>query len=338
MSRSRTASQRRRSGRHVVSGALTCAPCARAYPIDRGVPDFVRGADAVAEVSQTTEGFAGNWREYNRVILSNELLNRELFADWVWPLAPTYLADKVVVEAGCGMGRWLCVAAAQSPRALIGFDYSTIAWTAFKNTAHLENVHVLRADIFHPPIRAIVDVQYSIGVVHHTPDPARAFASLQSLLNPTGVGSAWVYGKENNGWITRFIDPLRTHVTSRMPEPALHAIAVAAAAQLKLTSELYALSGPLAKLPYRDYLLHLRDYPLDYMSHIVFDHLVPSLAHYVPREEVESWARGLPHLVTPRNGNSWRLLVGATEGAIAAAIEPLSLSDVAAHARAAGAS
>lgn len=311
-----------RSGRTIVGGALACVTCGARYPITEGVPDFVASDDA-ASVKQTTEGFADNWKHYNRVILSHEQLNRDLFADWIWPLQPTSFEDKVVVEAGCGMGRWLRLAAEHRPKVLIGFDYSTVAFTAQKNIAHLDNVHVVRADIYRLPIRPVADVLYSIGVVHHTPDPARAFACLQDVVADDGVSSTWVYGQENNGWITSFVDPIRTHVTSRLPATALQALSNVAALELRLASEVYAAVGAPAFLPYRDYLLHLREYPLTYMTHIVYDHLVPSLAHYLPREELLRWSEGLAFVLSPRNANSWRLLAGRHAAAIRAAIAPL---------------
>jgi hypothetical protein len=63
-------------------------------------------------------------------------------------------------------------------------------------------------------------------------------------------------------------------------------------------------------VPYGEYLRYLRRYPFRYMSHIVYDHLVPEIAHYIPRAELEAWAhrRGMEFSISSRNGNSWRLL------------------------------
>ena len=107
------------------------------------------------------------------------------------------------------MGRWLAASAPHAPRALIGFDYSEVVHAALRNTRHLKHVHVVRADIFHAAVRAGVDVAYSIGVVHHTPDPRRAFAALLDVVKPDGVLAVWVYGKENNDWIENVVTPLR---------------------------------------------------------------------------------------------------------------------------------
>jgi len=311
------------SGKTVVAGELQCTRCDKRYPIRQGVPDFVN-SDDTDDVQQTTSGFADNWQHYNRVILANENLNRDLFADWIWPLAPTHFEDKIVVEAGCGMGRWLRLAAEQRPKVLIGFDYSPIARTAAKNTAHRENVHVIQADIFRLPIKPVVEVNYSIGVVHHTPDPKRAFASLVEALATHGVISAWVYGQENNEWITSLVDPVRKNVTSKLPVSALKALSTLAAVNLRVVSETYAALGAPKWLPYREYMVHLKEYPFDYMSHIVYDHLVPSIANYLTREEMLAWVQhtDLSWVLSPRNANSWRMLAATTPEALRAAIVP----------------
>lgn len=313
----------------VESGALVCTGCQRAWPIIRGVPTFTPPDDA-GDVSQTTGGFARNWNEFNAEILSHSDLNRQLFQDWVWPLNPSWLRGRRVLEAGCGMGRWLRVAAQEQPELVIGFDYSAIAYTAAENTRDLENVHVVRADIFHLPFKTRFHVQHSIGVVHHTPDPAGAFHALCSTLADDGVISCWVYGAENNEWITRFVDPFRKQVSSRLPHRVLQALSFALAVELRLAAKAYAAVGSPASFAYGAYLDHLRRYPFKYMEHIVYDHLVPQIAHYIPRDEMLRWARrdGLSHVLSARNGNSWRLFGGRDAASLLQAAAPLEDGEI----------
>ena len=43
---------------------------------------------------------------------------------------------------------------------------------AFDNTRHLESVCIVQGDIYHPPVKdAAFDAAYSLGVLHHVPDP-----------------------------------------------------------------------------------------------------------------------------------------------------------------------
>jgi len=291
---------------HVVEGTLECHGCGSAFPIEHSVPNFVAAKDR-GDVVRTTSGFARNWDEYNYVILDNEGLNHELFRDWIDPLDPRSMRGKIVVEPGCGMGRWLRVAASYGPRMLIGVDYSSVAYTAARNVRDLTNVHVVRADILRPPLKARFDVAYCLGVVHHTPQPERTFQALVQILAPAGVLAVWVYAAENNGWIRRLVTPLRVHVTSKLPHRVLLILSTL------LTMPLYvaASASAVLALPYGRYLQHLRRYPFRYMSHIVYDHLVPEIAHYLPRKELERWVLnvGVHAQLSDRNGNSWRLLV-----------------------------
>src|SRR5438270_797430 len=112
----------------IDGGALRCAACGLAWPVEHGVPNFVPPGDR-RDVVQTTSGFARNWDAFNDVILDNEALNDELFRDWIAPLDPEAFRGRLVLEPGCGMGRWLRVAASYGPRTLIGLDYSPVAYT-----------------------------------------------------------------------------------------------------------------------------------------------------------------------------------------------------------------
>ncbi|MBI1949026.1 MAG: methyltransferase domain-containing protein [Deltaproteobacteria bacterium] len=308
-----------RQGPHVMEGSLFCAGCLVGYPIADGVPNFV-GAGAESSVEQTTAGFATNWKRYSDAILAQPALNDDLLRDWIAPLSPELFQGRVVLDAGCGMGRWLAASAPHAPRALIGFDYSDVARAAFANTRHLKNVHVVRADIFRLPFPSkFASVCYSIGVVHHTPDPEGAFASLLDAVADDGALSTWVYGKENNQWIERVVSPIRSQVTSRLPDPLLYGLSRAAAAALSLGAGLYARTFPTrTAFGYDAYLRHLRGYPRRYLEHIVYDHLVPQLVEYLPKEELQRWAtsRRLPFVLTSRNDNSWRLLVARSEEAL----------------------
>ena len=301
----------------IDAGPLRCPRCRGAWPIEDGVPNFV-AAGGGADVVQTTSGFAKNWAAYNEVILDNAALNDDLFRDWIAPFQPEAFAGKLVLEPGCGMGRWLRVAHAYKPRALIGVDYSEVAYVAARNLRDLPDVHVVRADILKLPLRRTIESMYCLGVVHHTPDPARTFDALVDVLAPGGQINCWVYGAEGNEWITRFVDPLRLRVTSRLPHPVLDALSNSLAVALYGAA---ALASRSSWMPYGDYLRYLRRYPFKYMSHIVYDHLVPRIAHYIPRAEIERWVvrHGMASHISSRNGNSWRVLATRPAPAAAAA-------------------
>ena len=59
---------------------------------------------------------------------------------------------------------------------VVGIDLSVAVINARKITKDMPKVHIVQTDLFYPPFRKeIFDVVFSWGVLHHTPDPRRAF-------------------------------------------------------------------------------------------------------------------------------------------------------------------
>lgn len=107
------------------------------------------------------------------------------------------LAGAVVLDAGCGMGRYLRIAASAGARTVVGLDLSEAVQAARDLTAELPGVSVARGDLLRPPFAAgTFDQIYSLGVLDHTPDPRAAFLAVARLLKPGGRIAIWVYPKE----------------------------------------------------------------------------------------------------------------------------------------------
>lgn len=296
-----------RSGHDIMEGSLTCNACHHAFAIRRGIPRF---AVDVAEVEQrTAEAFGYEWTRYS------ELADRyrQQFLDWLSPVTPDFFRGKAVLEGGCGKGRHTALAAEFGARDIVSIDLSEAVESAFANTRHLENVHVVQADLNNPPVRANFDYAFSIGVLHHLPDPERGFRALVSRLKSGGAISAWVYGREGNGWIVHGVTPVREHVTSHLPHALLDVLSAAITVPLWLGTKLVygPGGGKLAgmKLPYGQYLSYIATFPFREQRSIVFDHLVAPVAFYIRREEFAAWFErtGLHDVqIEHHNGNSWR--------------------------------
>ena len=46
------------------------------------------------------------------------------------------------------------------------------------------------------------------------------------VLQTRSVEHAWVYGLENNEWITKWVDPVRERLTSKLPPKVLRALSL----------------------------------------------------------------------------------------------------------------
>ena len=300
---------------HVIAGALTCRACAAEYPIVRGIPRLVSGALA-ADVADTADAFGFQWQHANPVIKDRRLSSPELFLDFIHPVDASWFTGKIVLDAGCGMGRFSLTAHRFGARFVIGLDLSDAVEAAFENTRHLPNVLILQGDILRLPLTRTIEYAFSICVLHHTADPRAAFLSLASRVVPGGSVSAWVYGRERNGWIIYGLDPIR-RVTSRLPRRLLLAAAYGVAVPLTLVTK--GIYGPVSRsrllqplraaMFYFDYMAFLSQFGYREQAYVIFDHAVPVIAKYIRREEFAEWfeAAGLERVViTMRGGNSWR--------------------------------
>jgi SAM-dependent methyltransferase len=302
-----------KDGNEILAGTLNCASCSRTFSIVRGVPRFADLAQIEEDKAATASSFGWQWQHFTQ--------EDERYADqllgWLHPVTPDFFKDKVVLEGGCGKGRHTILAGAWGARDVVSVDLSDAVDSAFAATRGSENMHIVQADLYQLPLARVFDYGFSIGVLHHLPDPFLGFKSLASRIKDGGHLSTWVYGAENNSWITNFISPLRERLTSRMnPRTLLHFSKLPAAAVYLATKLVY---GPLSRSPkgsklgrrlfYGDYLTSISNFGWREQHTIVFDHLVAPTAHYISREEFENWwkeIRASEVVIGWHNKNSWR--------------------------------
>ena len=303
------------AGLEVESGELRCAACGHGYPVVRGIPRLLPD-ELTLEKLRTASAFGWEWQEFDSLHDDRETYHGQ-FLDWVHPIEPDFFRGKVVLDGGCGMGRFAAAAAEFGAKDVLAIDLSDAVEAAYRNTKHLPNVHVIQADIYRLPFGRSVDFAFSIGVLHHLPDPEGGFSSLVGHLKPGGSVFAWVYGRENNGWIVRLVNPMRERFFSRLPRKVLYALSFAATVALHpVLKLLYLPANRIARfrslasiLPYNGYLSWLAQFGFRHNHHVIFDHLVAPTAFYITRDEFRAWfakaALSEPR-ISWRNQNSWR--------------------------------
>lgn len=305
-------STKRSQGAEIMEGMLSCTTCGMNFSIIRGIPRFVP-PDLTAAKKATAGAFSYEWTHYTKLTPAD----KEEFLDWIKPLGPGDFAGKTVLDVGCGKGRHIFLCAQFEALEVVGIDLSDAVESSFQNTRHLPNVHVVQADTYNLPFRDPFDVVYSIGVLHHLPDPRQGFLSINKHVKPGGRVATWVYGKEGNEWIGDFVDPVRIHLTSKLPKAVTLCISFMLAVPLFVALKLVYrtihrnphLSWLKKRLVYSEYLCSISGYSFVENFWNVFDHLVAPTAFYHRREEVEEWftaANSQQVEITPRNNNSWR--------------------------------
>ena len=194
------------------SGGYVCSACKRAYPNVNGIARFV-------DAQHYAASFGFQWHRYQRTQLDHDDV-RESEENFIMKTAlrPEELNGKLVLDVGCGMGRFAEVATRWGAR-VVGIDLSAAAEVAAKNLADRDFV-ALQADVFALPFAPeSFDIIYSVGVLHHTPDCEAAVKTLVKYLKPDGIMAVWLYSGYNKWY--RFSDFWRRY-TSRMKPETLH--------------------------------------------------------------------------------------------------------------------
>ena len=203
------------SAQVIETGDLRCDN-GHSFPIVRGIPRFV-----------SSDGYAANfgfeWNLHNRTQLDSAVNHEseETFLEKTG-FRPEDLEGKLVLDVGCGMGRFSDIASKWGAT-VVGIDLTSAVDAAHANIGGRDNVHLAQADVFKLPFRdQSFDFIFSIGVLHHTPNTREAFEQLPRLLKPGGRIAIWVYSTEMRIW--SWVSDTYRLVTTRLPKRLLYAM------------------------------------------------------------------------------------------------------------------
>jgi 2-polyprenyl-3-methyl-5-hydroxy-6-metoxy-1,4-benzoquinol methylase len=219
---------------------FVCSGCNLSYPIVDNIPrllmpamrDALKGEGAVTPVEETQADTALSFGyEWHRFPEMYEQWERQ-FLDYMQPHAADFFPGKKILDAGCGNGRFAYYAAKYGAE-VWAIDLGPAVEVARRNT-EARNVHVVQADLHDPPFELeSFDFIYSIGVLHHLPNPEAAFQNLLRFLKPGGAVQIYLYWKAERRPIKAAmlsgISAAR-RLTTRLPHGIVHALAYPIAA------------------------------------------------------------------------------------------------------------
>jgi SAM-dependent methyltransferase len=142
----------------------------------------------------TVRDFGREWQRFDQRGMSRQELQRmfeEYFAIFPWDSLPR---DAAGFDAGCGSGRWAGLVAPRVGR-LHCIDASADALdVAQRRLAGVGNIdfHVAPLDAMPLPDDSM-DFGYSLGVLHHLPDPAAGLAACVRKLKPGAPMLVYIY-------------------------------------------------------------------------------------------------------------------------------------------------
>lgn len=174
----------------VESGSLVSEDGHHRYPIRNGIPRFV-------PVSNYADNFGMQWNHFRKTQLDSHS-GHPISADRFWLATgwkPADLRGHWVLDAGCGAGRFAEVALDAGAK-VVALDYSSAADACYANLKHHAALHVIQGDIFALPFApGAFPFVYSLGVLQHTPNVAKAFAALPPMVADGGHLCADFYWK-----------------------------------------------------------------------------------------------------------------------------------------------
>ena len=166
----------------VWEGSLRCERCRYDYPIIRSIPRFVADAGYAAS-------FGYQWKAFAKTQVGGaqtSISEARFYATTGWPRD---LTGQVILEAGCGAGRFSGIALATGAE-VYSFDLSQAVEASLDNiqsAADRRRHHLFQASIYAVPLpHQMFDKIFCFGVLQHCPDVEGAYRSLVPFLKPGG--------------------------------------------------------------------------------------------------------------------------------------------------------
>lgn len=187
--------------------------------------------------------FGFQWNEFRRTQLDSITgtdISRKRFLKSTG-LEPSDLKNKLVLDVGCGAGRFAEIALSLGAR-VIALDYSTAVDACKENLGSNQNLQIVQGDVYRLPFPPeSFDIIYCLGVLQHTPNARRAFLQLPRYLKSGGKLAVDIYPKlwMNVLWSKYWLRP----VTKRLPQQLLFRFV------RRLVPKLLPISDLLARVP-----------------------------------------------------------------------------------------
>ncbi|NQU79394.1 methyltransferase domain-containing protein [Candidatus Woesearchaeota archaeon] len=303
----------KKEGKYCIEGKLSCIKCRKEYPVINGIPRilpddlmtslvvpkhqaFFKEHNIKAKLpkrkkkslkERTADTFGFEWLEYPTIL-------KQFEKDWARYFNPFIKKEDikglVVADFGCGMAKHGHFISKYKAKKYIGLDLSEAVEACYRNT-NKENSLVVQADIYNIPLKGSkVDLFYSIGVLHHLPEPEKGFLSIARLMKKGSKIFIWVYGQDRNLRARFVYNPVR-HITTRMPQSVLYPLCHIPAAILHTANTSYKICKRLRlkRLAQMHPLKYYADFPYRFKVSDSYDVFGTPKQLYYTKKDIKKW-------------------------------------------------
>jgi ubiquinone/menaquinone biosynthesis C-methylase UbiE/uncharacterized protein YbaR (Trm112 family) len=213
-----------------------CPACREQFPTINDIPRLLlssmrnalagqsTGSETDERQAKTAQSFGYEWTRFPEMYAEWQ----QSFLNYMRPHGPEFFRGKTVLDAACGNGRFAHYAAKYGAE-VWAIDLGPAVEVARRNTEEFDNAQVVQADLHELPFALeSFDFIYSIGALHHLPDPEGAFQSLLRYLKPEGEMQVYLYWQPEGQPIKRLLLGLvasARQVTTRLPHSFVYALA-----------------------------------------------------------------------------------------------------------------
>jgi len=320
----------------IMEGELHCH-CGEWYPVIRGVPRLLLGemrvdipllypdfyhahyqsadqrhdekkpSDESIE-QETKERFGYEWTYFSEYECEN-------FEEFIEPLPKGFMQGKLGLDVGCGAGRHVYQASKLGAE-MLAIDLSQAVDAAYRNNRDNPRGHIVQADLYHLPFRpGTFDFIYSLGVLHHLPQPEEGYRRIIPLLKPGGAFFAWLYAYalrkvalEGLRFVAQRLSNDNIRRFAWLCNLVDYGIVVNAYKLLRVIPGIGALVERLTPSRVREYAGH--GYQVSYTDW--YDRLSAPVTNYYKQGTMEGWLQrsGLSNTQLRPIGDSWWWLYG----------------------------